>query len=182
MRRRYTGTRILFLLGLVVLSGTSSWASNPIDQLRISRAPAGTDMPRFELKTLDGTLVRSSSFLGKVVLLNFWATWCGPCKDEMPSLGKLKNRFKEEDFLLLTITTDLQPKAIQTFLKILDVDFPVLLDHSQAVSHAYMARALPLTVLIGKEGQIYGKAMGPREWDSPSAIALIKHLIDDPAQ
>ncbi|MGB0909752.1 MAG: TlpA family protein disulfide reductase [Nitrospirales bacterium] len=139
-------------------------------------------MPPFELQTLDGTHVRSANLKGKVLLLNFWATWCGPCKDEMPSLGKLSQRFKQEDFLVLTITTDIQPKTIQSFLEILNVDFPVLLDTTQEVSHAYMARALPLTVLVDKDGQLIGKAMGPREWNSPASIALISQLLDKPVQ
>ncbi len=139
-------------------------------------------MPPFELQTLDGTSVHSSSLRGNVVLLNFWAIWCGPCKDEMPALGRLQQRFKEEDFLLLTITTDQQPKAIRAFLNMLNVDFPVLMDDTREVSVAYKARALPLTVLIGKEGRLLGKAMGPREWDSPASIALIKHLINEPIQ
>ncbi len=139
-------------------------------------------MPPFKLQALDGTHVRSENLIGKVVLLNFWATWCGPCKDEMPALGKLTQRFKQEDFFLLTITTDVQPKAIRAFLNILNVDFPVLLDPTQEVSHAYMARALPLTVLIDKNGKLIGKAMGPREWDSPASIALITQLINKPVQ
>ena len=182
MKSLYTWTMLFTLLMCLFLNTGSSWASNPLDQLRISQEQAGTLMPPFELKTLEGNVLRSASLKGRVVLLNFWATWCGPCKDEMPALGKLKQRFNKKDFLLLTITTDLQPKAIKAFLNILNVDFPVLLDHTQEVSQVYMARALPLTVLIGKDGRLIGRAMGPREWDSPASIALIAHLIDEPVQ
>ena len=136
-------------------------------------------MPPFQLETLDGTMMQSASFKGRIVLLNFWATWCGPCKDEMPSLGKLSDRFKGQDVQILTITADLQPEAIKAFLKILNLDLPVLLDATQRVSRDYMARALPLTVVIGKDGKLIGRAMGPREWDSQTAIALIEHLLDE---
>ena len=178
MKGRNVNILSVLLLGLGLLCTSQSLASTPFDQLRISRELAGTIMPPFELQTLDGTSVRSSSLRGKVVLLNFWATWCGPCKDEMPALGRLKKHFEKEDFLLLTITTDQQPHAIRSFLNILNVDFPVLLDDSREVSVAYRARALPFTVLIGKDGQLLGKAMGPREWDSPASIALITQLLD----
>ncbi len=178
MNARYTWVIALLLLTMLIFSTGLSWAANPFDQLRISRELAGTPMPPFELKALDGKLLHSSTLKGQVVLLNFWATWCGPCKEEMPALAKLKHHFSNKDFLLLTITADLQPEAITAFLKILKVDFPVLLDRTNEVSHAYMARALPLTVLIDQEGKLIGKAMGPREWDSPEAIAMIKHLLE----
>ena len=139
-------------------------------------------MPSFELKTLQGTVIRSASLKGRLVLLNFWATWCGPCKDEMPALGRLQERLHDEDFQLLTITSDLQAKAIRAFLSMVNVDIPVLLDETQAVSNAYMARALPLSVLIGKDGRMIGRAMGPRDWDSPSMIAFIQRLLREPAQ
>ncbi|WP_447968890.1 TlpA family protein disulfide reductase [Nitrospira sp. M1] len=175
---RHTWMIALLLLTMMGFPTALSWAANPFDQLRISRELAGTTMPPFTLEALDGTQVHSSQLKGQIVLLNFWATWCGPCKEEMPALATLNQHFSNTDFLLLTITADLQPEAIQAFLNILKVDFPVLLDKTNAVSHAYMARALPLTVLIDKEGKLIGKAMGPRDWDSPDAIAMIEHLLE----
>jgi len=180
MNARYTWTIALLLLTMLSCITGLSWAATPFEQLRISRELAGTPMPPFELKALDGKLINSSTLKGRVVLLNFWATWCGPCKEEMPSLAKLKHHFRNNDLCLLTITADLQPEAIKAFLKILKVDFPVLLDKTNDVSHAYMARALPLTVLIDQEGKLIGKAMGPRQWDSPEAIAMLEDLLENP--
>ncbi|GJL55583.1 MAG: thioredoxin [Nitrospirales bacterium] len=158
------------------------WASTDFETFQISREQAGTPMPPFELKTLKGTVVRSTSLKGRLVLLNFWATWCGPCKDEMPALGRLQEQLHDEDFQLLTITSDLQPEAIKAFLNILSVDFPVLLDETQDVSRTYMAQALPLSVLIGKDGRIIGRAMGPRAWDDLAMIAFMKLLLSQSAR
>ena len=168
----------LTILVSLFLGVGHSHAANPIETLRLSREHAGTPMTHFVLPTVEGQIIRSEDFAGRVVILNFWATWCGPCKDEMPALARLDQRFNQEDFLLLTITTDLQTQAIKTFLEILNIDIPVLLDEHQEVSHAYMARALPLTVVIDRDGRLIGKAMGPREWDSPASMALIQQLLD----
>ena len=97
----------------------------------MSRLPVGIMAAPFELTTLDGNVVKSSELAGKVVLVNFWATWCGPCKEEMPSLARLQKQLDPTQFALLTVTTDLQRQGIAHFLSQLGVSLPVLFDENQ---------------------------------------------------
>lgn len=141
--------------------------------------PAGTLATPFEMPALDGPHVTSKEVAGKIVLLNFWATWCGPCKDEMPAFERLRKSLDQNKFVLLTVTTDLQRDGIRHFLRNLDVQLPVLFDEDREVSGAYMVRALPTTVIIGRAGTVLGRAVGPRAWDSPEAIDLMRRLMED---
>lgn len=134
--------------------------------------------PEFELRTLEGRSVDSSSLRGRVVVLNFWATWCGPCKEEMPSLQRLKQQFKPEEFELLAITTDQQREAIKGFVRSLGLTFPVLIDDDKEISAAFGVRGLPTTVLIGRDGRIVARAVGPRHWDGQESAALIRSLME----
>ncbi len=135
----------------------------------MSRLPDGMAMVPFELRALDGSVVRSGELSGKIVLMNFWATWCGPCKEEMPALARLQRRLDPDRFALVTITTDLQHQAIAQFLARLD----------QEVSRQFMVRGLPTTVLIGPDGMLLGRAVGPRAWDSPEAVALMREVMEE---
>lgn len=137
-----------------------------------------TPAPSFALPTLDGRSLASGSLRGKVVLINFWATWCGPCKEEMPTLQRLRHTFSSEEFVLLAITTDHQREAIREFVKALGLSFPILLDETKDVSAAFGVRGLPTTVLIGKDGRLVARAVGPRAWDSPETAALIRRVLE----
>lgn len=162
---------------LIGLHGPIS-AADVFSTLKISRSAAGTEAPSFSLPSLDGRTIASRELAGKVVLLNFWATWCGPCKEEMPSLQRLYEQFDADRFIVLAITTDLQPSGIKTFMHQAGVAFPTLMDEDQAVSQAFMVRGLPTTILIGPDGHLVGKAVGPRAWDSLEAVGLIRSLME----
>lgn len=165
---------VCMLSGTVLSAGEA--LTDPMAALKISRMGAGTDMPAFTLRALDGHPVASSELKGKVVLLNFWATWCGPCKDEMPSLERLRKQFDQSEVVLLSVTTDHQRDGIQAFMQHLGLALPVLLDEDQEVSGSFMVRGLPTTFLVGKDGKLIGRAVGPRAWDSPEAVALVTRL------
>jgi peroxiredoxin len=96
----------------------------------------------------------------------------------MPAIDRLRKSLDPEKAAVLTVTTDLQQDGIRHFLQNLDVRLPVLFDEDQEVSHAYMVRALPTTVIIDKAGHVLGRAVGPRDWDSPDAVDLIRRLTD----
>lgn len=163
----------------VVLSTTAGpvWAEDPFAALKISRVAPGTAAAAFELQSLDGRSVQLADLKGKVVVVNFWATWCGPCKDEMPAFERLRQQLDPERFVLLTVTTDMQREGIKHFLANLHVQLPVLFDEDQDVSHAYMVRALPTTVFIDRKGVLMGRAVGPREWDAPKAVHALQGLM-----
>jgi thiol-disulfide isomerase/thioredoxin len=99
--------------------------NDPFAALRVTRVVPGSPLASFDLKNLEGETVRSKELAGKVVLLNFWATWCGPCKEEMPSLAKLQSRFDPARFQVVTVTTDMHPKGIKQFLDHLGIRLPV---------------------------------------------------------
>jgi thiol-disulfide isomerase/thioredoxin len=164
-----------FALMLVCASGISA-ADDDFARLKLSRAGAGTLLPAFTLNTVDGQTIDFSHLHGKVLILNFWATWCGPCKEEMPALDRLSRQFDPRDVAILTITTEHARTPIQQFMKQFDSALPVLLDEQRDVSLAFMVRGLPTTVFISKNGTVIGRAVGPREWDGPDAVRFIQTL------
>jgi thiol-disulfide isomerase/thioredoxin len=165
-------------LSLLVSTKAAGSFSDPFAALKISQVGAGAAMPAFTLSALDARTVRSQDLIGKVVLLNFWATWCGPCKDEMPALERLRRQFDHKDVAFYAITTDLQRDGIKAFLGHLGIGLPVLLDEDKDVSSAFLVRGLPTTVLIGRDGKLVGRAVGPRAWDSAEAVALVRALTE----
>ena len=170
---------IAAMLSLVsIVSAVPALASDPFASLKMSRLPAGNIAVPFELTTLDGKVVKSSDLAGKVVLVNFWATWCGPCKEEMPSLARLQKQLDPAEFTLLTVTTDLQRQGIAHFLSQLGVSLPVLFDEDQDVSRSFMVRGLPTTIVIARDGTLLGRAVGPRAWDSPEAVAVMRQVME----
>lgn len=117
-------------------------------------------------------------FKGKVILLNFWATWCSPCKEEMSSLEWLQNHFKEKDFILLTISVDYGGvKAVKEFMHQNQYTFPVLFDSRQEVYDLFKVKGIPTTFLIDKRGVVLGKTIGPRNWRSPEVVSLLNQFI-----
>ncbi len=143
----------------------------------MSRAETGGSIAAFDLKALDGQTLRSEDLAGKVVLLNFWATWCGPCKEEMPSLARLQTHFDLDRVRVITVTADMYPQGIKQFLDQLGVRLPVAFDEDQEVTRLFMVRGLPTTVVIGQDGRAVGRAVGPRVWDSLESIALVRQVL-----
>ena len=122
--------------------------------------------PDFTLPNAQQQPIALSSLRGKVVLLNFWATWCGPCQEEMPSLEALYGRYKDKDFVVVGVSLDEEGwSAIQDFTKHIPVSFPILLDTQQAISDLYQVYRIPETYLIDPSGKIIDKFVGPQDYD-----------------
>jgi len=132
----------------------------------------------FTLMDLEGKKVSLSDHRDKLVFLNFWATWCPPCRLEMPSMEKLHSRLKKKGFVMVAV--DLQEPATQVkkFFKKHRLTFTALLDLTGEVGTRFGISTIPTTFILDREGRITAKALGPREWDSKKAIALFEHLID----
>ena len=138
----------------------------------------GVDAPNFTLKNLEGKEVSLSDFRGKHVLVNFWATWCGPCKIEMPSLEALYQRFKNKNFVMLAISNDMFGATIvKPFVKANKISFPVLLDQRLKASNAFGVVSLPATFMIDPKGKILGALYGAEDWATPSNILYFENLL-----
>ncbi len=117
-------------------------------------ANAKTAAPDFTLKSRDGKNVRLSDLRGQVVLLNFWASWCGPCRQEMPILDEIHNKYKSLGFSVLGVNLDAKSSKAISYLKDTPVSFPVLYDPKGEVSSQYGVQAMPSTVIIDKDGNV----------------------------
>jgi peroxiredoxin len=140
------------LLALPVLG----WAS--------TQAPVrvGAPAPDFALKSAAGPNLRLSEHRGQVVMINFWATWCGPCRQEMPKLEEIFSRYERAGFTLLGVNIDEDSARALRLAADLGVTFPLLLDHEQSVSRLYDVQAMPMTVLVDREGQVRSVHYGYR--------------------
>ena len=114
---------------------------------------------------------------GKVVLINFWATWCKPCEDEMPAMDRLYRSLAAEGFEMLAVSVDEEPEAVEKFRQRLGVSFPILLDPHQEVSRRYQTTGFPESLLIDRDGMIVERYIGPREWDHATYAKRIRKLL-----
>ena len=134
--------------------------------------------PEFTLPDSAGRPISLAQFRGKVVFLNFWATWCPPCREEMPAMEKLYQTFKDKGLVVLAVNFQEGPEPVGSFFRVHGLSYPVILDSKGNVALSYGARGLPATYLIGREGQIVARAFGPRNWAGQDARRLIALLLD----
>ena len=114
----------------------------------------GKTAPDFTLKSDQGDNKKLSEYRGKVVLINFWASWCGPCQQELPKLSELRSLHDEYDFELLAVNIDEEPEKALRLAKKLAIDFPILFDDLKQVSKLYDIDAMPMTILIDRNGEV----------------------------
>ncbi len=139
----------------------------------------GRTAPGFRLSHLGGQgTLELDELRGRVVLLNFWATWCKPCEDEMPAMERLYGRLGQEDFELVAVSVDDDPEAVEAFRRRLGLTFPVLLDPGARVARRYQTTGYPESFLIDRAGILVFKYVGPRDWDVPAYEARVRRLIE----
>jgi thiol-disulfide isomerase/thioredoxin len=142
---------------------------------------AGGPAAGFSLKNRAGGEVSLSSLKGKVVLINFWATWCGPCRKEMPLLEQIQNKYAPLGFTLLGVNVEEDTRLMDTFLKDVPVSFPVLLDPANGVSKLYNVSAMPSTVIVDRKGNVRYIHQGYKPGDEGKYQDLIRQLIREKA-
>jgi thiol-disulfide isomerase/thioredoxin len=164
---------------------TSSQA--PLSAIAQQMVNAGLAVPKsplasvdFELPSLGGGTTKLSSLHGSVVMLNFWATWCPPCRSEMPSMQRLYQQFRGKGLVVLAVDLQEQQDQVQKFVAENGLSFPVLLDATGQVGVTYGAQSIPTTWIVDRSGGIVARAVGGREWDTPEMLSIFQALLQQP--
>ena len=183
---------LLPLLVLTVLTLTFSSCDADPESKAIGAGETGvaalTEAPRvghlapdFVLPTLDGRDMHLSDYRGHVVFLNFWATWCGPCKVEMPAIEKLYREFRPKGFVVVAVSSDAEgPAVTRPYRDALGLSFTIADDSEMLVSRLYGVRSLPLTFLVNREGVITYQIFGARDWGDSETRDGIRQLLRRP--
>jgi len=148
----------------------------------IARAQAltpwtGGATPPLELAALDGSRHRLADYRGRVVLVNFWATWCGPCRAEMPGIEQLRRSLAQDPFTVLAVNVGEDSETVGAFADRVAMGFPLLLDRDAGTARAWGARVLPMTYVIGPEGRIRYRAVGERDWTDLRIRGALRALM-----
>lgn len=167
---------VTFFGVLVALGGALAWGA-----LHTSRGVEVGDLaPAYGAVALDGDSVHLADYHGHPVLVNVWATWCGPCRVEMPSIQRLYDAYRDRGFVVLAVSVDAahaQP-LIRQFLEEHSLTFPVLHDPESRVSEVFRTRGVPETLVLDGAGTIVKRFSGSADWDSPANHVLIEHLLN----
>jgi len=183
---RYSRIPYAFALLGVALVVLVAW----LNRDRLQPVIPGRAAPAFAVPDLNGDVVRLSDHLGQVVIVSIWATWCGPCRYEMPSMERLYTELSDDGLEILAVSIDGEPGAfdffgrpggdIQEFADSLGLTFPLLHNPSGDIQQLYQTTGVPETFLVGRDGVIYKKVAGGTEWDSPDHQELIRRLLAAP--
>ncbi len=167
----------LFLLVLVVFLAVAGYAVKN-KSLRHKIIASGDRAPDFRLQAPDGRFFSLSDFRGKVVMVHFWATWCPPCVDELPTLARLYPQFSGKDFEMLAVSVDEGgANAVTSFMRQNNLDVPVLLDSDRSIAGLYGTYKFPETYIIDRQGVVRYKVIGPRNWMDPGTVEILKRII-----
>ena len=185
MTPRSSNTPYLVISTLAVAIIVVAW----IGRDRFQPVGPGSPAPDFEAVTVDGEPVTLRSFGDRVVLLNVWATWCPPCRYEMPSMQRLYEELENEPFEIVAVSLDgpvgetgilgRMGRDPWAFADSLDLTFPILHDPAARIFRSYQMAGLPESFLIGRDGTIYRKVSGSTDWDRPEYVSFIRSLMEE---
>jgi peroxiredoxin len=160
---------------LVVLFAAFLYTISDVMEQRV--VEAGDTAPKFTIKTENGQQIGRSEFPGKLLMVNFWATWCPPCVEEMPSLNQFAQTMGPQGVTVLGISVDRNEKAYREFLQRNSLQFLVARDPEENISSSYGTFKWPETYVINREGKVVQKFIGPRDWNDPQVVNSIRALL-----
>lgn len=169
----------VMFFGVALNAGKHAYGKTDyMEELSIFRFEDKVKAQNFILKNLSGNEVSLKDYRGQIILINFWATWCLPCRIEMPSMEKLYAKYKKDGFTILAI--DLQEDAddVKAFKEEYKLNFPILLDSDGSVAQFYGVISIPTTYLVDRDGYLIGVAIGARNWADENAFMLIEQLLN----
>jgi thiol-disulfide isomerase/thioredoxin len=165
------------MLGFAASVTAATVTAEEFRQMGLQPPKEKVEIIDFELEDLSGTGRRLSDFNGKVVFLNFWATWCGPCRFEMPSMEKLYNKYKDSGLEIVAVNLQEDRNSVQGFVDEYGLSFPVLLDKTGRIGATYGARSIPTTYIVGRDGTVLAGTIGTREWDTEEFFRFFEKLL-----
>lgn len=138
---------------------------------------SGGRTPPLKLREIDGRMHDLAAYRGQVVLVNFWATWCEPCRDEMPAIQRLKKKLAGKPFTVLAVNVDEPESRVRNFLAKMPLDFPVLADEGKVATKSWKVSVLPASYIIGRDGRIRYSLTGELAWDHDNVVSLLAELM-----
>ena len=168
MKNLFSGNRLSLLLACFLSFAVVT---------HVDAAALKGQAPNFTLKSLGGKNLKLSEMTGNVVLINFWASWCGPCREEMPLLNDLHKKYEPLGFTVLGVNVEEDARNARGFLKNFPVDFPVLLDNENQVSKKYNVIAMPTTVVVDRDGNMRFLHKGYKPGDEEKYRKMVKKLV-----
>jgi len=175
MKMNISVSEILFV---ALLSASHMTFAAETFEFGIEQARIRAEAPTFSLSDLNGSTKQLSDYTGKVVLLSFWATWCGPCRKEMPGMQRLWQRYKDQGLVVVAVSVDKGSlKRVLSFVKRHVLTYPVLLDPTGEVQNRYEVVGLPMSYIIGRDGKISARIIGTKVWDGAEAYEYLERIL-----
>jgi peroxiredoxin len=172
------GLLIIVVLILLILRVRSPVTKNPQPEINQFKSQEGYMAPRFSLRNLKGNLEGLDDHSGKVIIVNFWATWCVPCVKEMPSFESLYRRYRSRGLILLAVSLDKGGSIkVQEFADKHKLSFTILLDTEGVAEKLYPSFSIPFTYVIDKQGRIVARVDGAKNWESSETFEAVEHLL-----
>ena len=174
------GKKLIFLIAILLVFSLPANADESGLFSTIGAKPIKNQKkaPNVCLEELNGGKVQLAALKGKIIFLNFWATWCGPCREEMPSMEALYQHYKGKDFLFLTICIDDEGREpVKKFIERHRYRIPILLDPAGKTLDLFEISRIPTTLIIDRNGRMIGRVIGLRNWSSPEVFSLVDQML-----